>query len=167
MPSLYKIYVSILTERLKEEIERKEIVPENQTGFRKGKGTLDNIYIINYLINRQISEKKGKMVALFVDLKAAFDTVNREVLINTLRERGVRKELIDRVAQLGVETRSRVRIGKKRGGCFWNTRGVRQGCPISPLLFNILTADLEEKMSRIKGGEDDDRERKDLYLIIC
>lgn len=118
MPSLYKIYVSILTERLKEEIERKEIVPENQTGFRKGKGTLDNIYIINYLINRQISEKKGKMVALFVDLKAAFDTVNREVLINTLRERGVRKELIDRVAQLGVETRSRVRIGKKRGGCF-------------------------------------------------
>lgn len=65
MPSLYKIYVSILTERLKEEIERKEIVPENQTGFRKGKGTLDNIYIINYLINRQISEKKGKMVVLF------------------------------------------------------------------------------------------------------
>lgn len=92
------------------------------------------------------------MVALFVDLKAAFDTVNREILIKTLREKGVREELVVRIAQLGVETRSRVRIGNERGECFWTARGVRQGCPISPLLFNLLTADLEEEMGKIKWG---------------
>jgi len=41
--SLYKLYVSILAERLNEEIEEKGIVLQNQMGFRRGMGTLDNI----------------------------------------------------------------------------------------------------------------------------
>lgn len=42
---------------------------ENQLGFRKERGTLD---VMNYLVNRQASRKKGVLVSLFVDLKAAF-----------------------------------------------------------------------------------------------
>jgi hypothetical protein len=51
MPTLYKVYVSVLTERLREEVEEKGIVPHNQTGFRKGMDTMDNIYVLNYLVN--------------------------------------------------------------------------------------------------------------------
>lgn len=87
MPTAYKIYAAVLAERLKEAIERKELIPHNQTGFRKGMGTIDNVYVLNYLINRQIEKRKGGMVALFVDLKAAFDTVDRKVLCEALRER--------------------------------------------------------------------------------
>jgi len=43
MPTLYKVYVRVLTERLKEEMEEKSMVPQNQTGFRKGMGVIDNI----------------------------------------------------------------------------------------------------------------------------
>jgi len=91
LPTLYKFYVMILAERLNEEIEGKGSIPPNQTGFRRGMGTLDNIYVINYLINRQLERKGGKLVALFVDLKAAFDSVDRGVLLGTMRERGVRE----------------------------------------------------------------------------
>lgn len=41
-------------------------------------------------------------------------------------------------------------MGKKIREEFWTSRGVRQGCPLSPHLFNILLADLEEEMK--KGG---------------
>lgn len=41
-----------LTDRLMKEIGEKGLLPPNQTGFRKGKGTIDNIYTLNYLINR-------------------------------------------------------------------------------------------------------------------
>lgn len=51
MPTIYKLYVAILAERLREEKEKKRIVPHNQTGFRKGMRAIDNIYVINYLRN--------------------------------------------------------------------------------------------------------------------
>lgn len=78
MSSFYKIYVSILAERLGIEVEEKRILVENQVGFRKGRGTLDAIYVMNYLVNRQLSRKGGTLVAMLVDLKAAFDSVGRE-----------------------------------------------------------------------------------------
>lgn len=99
MPSLYKVYASILAERLVEDIEDKGIVPGNQAGFRWGIGTMDQIYAINYLINRQLGREKG-MFALFIDLKAAFDSVDRGELVSTMRERGVREELMDRVEEV-------------------------------------------------------------------
>ncbi|KAM0728548.1 Retrovirus-related Pol polyprotein from type-1 retrotransposable element R2 [Formica fusca] len=111
MPTLYKVYTTILAERLREEVEVKELVPENQVGFRKGRGVMDNIYVLNYIVQRQIAKPKGKVISLFVDLKAAFDTVDKEILIRSIRERGVREGLIERIEEVLRETKSRVRIG--------------------------------------------------------
>jgi len=61
MPSLYKVYTAVL-ERQRQEVEGKGLIPPNQTGFRKGMGTLDNVYALNYLVNRQIGQKRGKLV---------------------------------------------------------------------------------------------------------
>lgn len=44
MPALYKIYAVVLTERIKEDMKEKEVLPPNQTRFRKGMSTIDNIY---------------------------------------------------------------------------------------------------------------------------
>lgn len=54
MPSLYKVYASFLRKRLKEQIQDKGALPPNQMGFRKGMRTVDNIYMLNYLINKRL-----------------------------------------------------------------------------------------------------------------
>lgn len=102
-----------LTEKLGEELARGGMIPPNQTGFKKGMGTIDNIYMLNYLINRQLDRKVAldRIVALFVDLKAAFDSLDRGILIKAMRERGIRKGRIERVVKVLSETRSRVKIG--------------------------------------------------------
>ena len=58
-------------------------------------GTVDNIYVLNYLINRQINKVEDKLVAFFIDLRAAFESVDRGRLM-AMRERWVREGLIDR-----------------------------------------------------------------------
>ena len=68
MPSLYKVYTAVLAERLRKEVEEKGMIPPNQAGFRKGMGTVDNVYVLNYLINRQVSREGGLIVLFFVDL---------------------------------------------------------------------------------------------------
>lgn len=118
MPSLYKIYTAILAERLREEVETKNLIPGNQTGFRRKMGTIDQIYALNYLVNRQIGREKGKMTVLFIDLKAAFDSVDKGMLIKVMKERGISEGLIDRVEAVLRETRSKIKTGGQSGGVF-------------------------------------------------
>lgn len=58
------------------------MIPISQAGFRKGKSTLDNIFVLNHIIQREGENKKKsqKVYALFIDLKTAFDKVDRKKL---------------------------------------------------------------------------------------
>lgn len=76
----YKIYADILRAKLEEEVERKNVISHSQSGFRKGRGTMDNIFILNHIIQRDKEKEDSKVYALFVDLKAAVDSINREEL---------------------------------------------------------------------------------------
>lgn len=50
---------SSLFDSVGEEVEGKELIPPNQAGFRKGMGTMDNVYVLNYLLNRQVEKGVG------------------------------------------------------------------------------------------------------------
>lgn len=49
----YKIYAEIIRGRLEREVERLKLLPESQCGFRRGRGTIDNIFAISHLIQRE------------------------------------------------------------------------------------------------------------------
>lgn len=58
MPVTYKVYAEILRNRLGKEVEDKGVIPHNQAGFRKGMGTVDHIYTLNYLVNKFKRERR-------------------------------------------------------------------------------------------------------------
>ena len=59
---------------------------ERQFGFRKGRETIDAIHILNYVANRELGRRRGKLFACFSDLKTAFDRVDRRRLMERLKK---------------------------------------------------------------------------------
>ncbi|XP_015596047.1 uncharacterized protein LOC107268116 [Cephus cinctus] len=75
--TLYKVYAGVLSNRLKKEVEEGRMLPLSQAEFTEGMGTMDNVYVLNWLVNREIRKRNSNLVLLFVDMKAAFDSVDR------------------------------------------------------------------------------------------
>lgn len=112
MNTAYKIYASVLNERIKHVVEDK--LEKGQFGFRFGRGIVDALYAMNYVMNRGITKKEGKVFAFFADLKAAFDKVNRIKLQEMLRKVRIEEKLRKRIIETYKETKNMVRIGEKK-----------------------------------------------------
>lgn len=151
LPTAYKIYTEVLRERLEKEIEEKGCLPEGQAGFRKKRSTMDNIYILNHVVQKAVKEGR-KIYTVFVDLKAAFDTVCREKLWKVMEDMGISKYLIERIKELYEETSAYVRTEEGSTEEFWIRKGVRQGCLLSPALFSLYIADLEKRLEERNIG---------------
>lgn len=80
----YKILASVMAERLGSWCENENKLSESQAGFRKNRATRDHIFVLNTIIGNKIRHKKGKLYAVFVNFKAAFDSVNRNILFRKL-----------------------------------------------------------------------------------
>lgn len=135
-------------EMLRKEVEKKKVLPETQAEFSKGKGTMDNVYVLRHVVRKELRKKEGKVYGFFMDLRAAFDRVDRNVLWEAMEGRRVRRRLIKTVKEIYENTKNTVRVQDKVSGWFWTGRGMRQGCPLNPILFSILIADVEEEMKR-------------------
>lgn len=137
-----------MANKLRKEIEKKELVPESQAG-RKGRRTIDNIHYVNYLVGRKVG-RGGKIVAALVDLRAVFDSVDRRIMRKRLEEEEVSKRLKERIMKIYEETKSVVKIGASYGKR--TAKKVRQRCSLSPLLFNIMIGNIDEALGRDKVG---------------
>jgi len=144
----YKIYAEILRGRLEKEVEERKLVPDSQAGFRSGRSTIDNIWMLNHLLQRKkrIREKNEEIYILFADMKAAFDNIDREIFWKDMTEKGVNKQLIERIEKIYEETKIVVRTREGYTEEFKTRKGVRQGCVMSPILFNVYMADLDNRL---------------------
>ena len=110
--------------------------------------------MVNWLLDREVEEKeKVGLYMGFVDLKGAFDRVDREFLWRELARIGIDEGLRRAVMGLYKETKVEIWVdGEERGG-FYTRKGIRQGCPLSATLFNVYMASLEGWMKgRQVGG---------------
>ncbi|TNN07625.1 Retrovirus-related Pol polyprotein from type-2 retrotransposable element R2DM, partial [Schistosoma japonicum] len=130
-----KLLASIILRRLT--IAREEQTRENQAGFRPGRGYIDHIFTLRQVLGHRHTFRRPTII-VFLDLKAAFDSVDREVLWQCLPLKGVPKKYINLIQALYSKTTGRVRAYGELSSKFLTSSGVRQGCPPSPFLFNFV-----------------------------
>eukprot|EP01135_Chromosphaera_perkinsii_P007498 Nk52_evm1s895 gene=Nk52_evmTU1s895 len=140
-----KIITSIFLNRLNKVID--DIVPPQQNGFILGRNILDNV--LNVLTAKNYA--KGGIITL-VDFKKAFDMMRHDYMELVLREVGCPEEFRKWIKVLRNETSGSVKInGSCSEATFSIDRGVRQGDPISGLLFAIATLPLIMGLERCRG----------------
>jgi hypothetical protein len=115
------------------------LLPEAQSGFRPGRSTTDMLFALRRLM--EIAKAKNTPLYLcFVDLQKAYDTVDRELLWSILAKYGVPNKMVAIIRGFHSGMRACVRVGTDGDKSDWfnvNT-GLRQGCVLAPLLFNIF-----------------------------
>ena len=130
-----KVILRILLNRLKAKAE--EILSEEQAGFRPGRSTAEQIFNLRLLIEKHLDHQQP-LYHNFIDFKKAFDRVWHQGLWSTMRNYNFDEDLIQVIESLYNSATSAVLLGNNLGEFFNTTVGVRQGCILSPVLFNIF-----------------------------
>ena len=128
--------LKILQARLQHYVNRE--LPHVQAGFRKGRGTRDQIANIRWIIEKAREFQKN-IYFCFIDYARAFDCVDHNKLWKILKEMGIPDHLTCLLRNLYTGQRATVRTG--HGTTDWYQMGKRvcQGCILSPCLFNLHT----------------------------
>lgn len=147
-----KVLAKIMLNRLVEHISE-AVLPETQCGFRKNRSTTDMVFVLRQLLEKSREQRKDLHIA-FIDLSKAFDTINREMLWKQLAKLGVPPKFLSVLQQLHDGMKARVQTGELQSESFEVNVGVKQGCVLAPVLFNLLLSAITSLFHRALGHED-------------
>ena len=131
-----KILLSIILKRMEEKLNVE--IPEEQAGFRKGRGTSDQIFNLQMLLQKKVAANTPIYIA-FIDYRKAFDSVSHQKMSRTLLEMGFPSHIAAIVQALYISQKAAVQVDGDLTNWFTVGKGVRQGCILSPALFNIYS----------------------------
>ena len=149
-----KVMLKILQVRLQQYVKFLEI-PDVPAGFRKGRGTRDQIANICWII-KKAREFQKNIYFCFIDYAKAFDCEDHNKLKKILKAMRIPDHLTCLLRNLYAGQEATVRTGHETTDCFQIGKGVYQGCILSPCLFNLYAeyimrnAGLEEAQAGIK-----------------
>lgn len=138
----FKIVTKIIADRLASITTR--IISVEQRGFIRDRNISECVILASEAINLLEKRQYGGNVALKVDIAKAFDTLDWNFLILVLRRFGFHEKIVHWILVILKSARLSVLVNGKAVGFFSCSGGVRQGHPLSPLLFCLA----EEVLSR-------------------
>ncbi|CAH1995337.1 unnamed protein product [Acanthoscelides obtectus] len=120
----------------------------NQRGFTAVDGTLANCMVLQACIRNRVGAGKGYCV-VSLDVRKAFDTVGHGSVVGALRRFGIDEGSIRYILSTLTTSETAIKVGGEQTGSIQIRRGVKQGDPLSPLLFNMV---IDELLSQLNDG---------------
>ena len=131
--------LKILQARLQQYVNHE--LSDVQAGFRKGRGTRDQIANIRWIMEKAREFQKN-IYFCFIDYAKAFDCVDHSKLWTILKEMGILDHLTSLLRNLHEGQETTVRTGHGTTDWFQIGKGVQEGCILSPCLFNLYAENI-------------------------
>ena len=144
---LSKFYAAILNRRLLNFAIENNIIHKSQLGFMPGNRCSDAMIILYNLFVKYCKQRNGYMYGCFVDFRKAFDTIPRHLLFQKLLSHNITGKFYDSIKNMYTQDLACISLGEEITSSFRINQGVKQGCILSPLLFNIFLADLPDQLN--------------------
>ena len=135
MISLVSHPSKVILNRLTPQAEK--IIAEEQAGFRALRNTTEQIFKLRILCGKYLQYQQD-LYNVFIDFKKAFDGVWHAAMWATVKKYNIRANLISVIKNLYDKATSAALFNSSIENWFRTTIGVRQGCLLSPTLFNIF-----------------------------
>ena len=150
----YKIFIRVIHNRIERILDENQ--PRDQAGFRKGYSTTDHMQAINQIIEKT-NEYNLPLYIGFVDFEKAFDSIEHPAMFRALRNIGINETYINLLEDIYSDATAKIHLDNEISTEIKISRGVRQGDPLSPKLFNATLeevfkkAEMEEEGINING----------------
>ncbi|WJZ90796.1 hypothetical protein VitviT2T_009917 [Vitis vinifera] len=145
--SLYKLLAKVLANRLKKVLDR--VVSVDQNAFVRGRQILDASLVANEVIDYWYKRKEKGLICK-LDIEKAYDSINWNFLMEVLRKMGFGSRWMDWMRWCISTAKFSILINGVPAGFFSNSKGLRQGDPLSPYLF-VLGMEVLSTMIRRAG----------------
>ena len=161
-----KVYTFVLNNRLKQWSEENNIINDAQEGFRKGRSTINHIFTLHALIEKQFLSD-SKLYVAFMDFRKCYDTINRNILWSVLLKSGVQGKMLRALRGIYSSVQACVLGNEGLSEYFQCLQGLKQGCILSPELFSLLINDLAlEILSKARHGVSLGVAEIELFLLL-
>ncbi len=149
--NLCKVYLRVLTNRLSRLIDNTRVLGDAQSGFRRGRRTTDNLFVLKACLE-YAWQRKRKGFAVYLDAAKAYDTVDRKILFQKLRDLGIGERWVEAVKATYRAPGAVLKHGGVKTNALPMHKGLRQGCPLSCVLFLLYIVDLTYDLDRSGYG---------------
>ena len=139
-----KLFSFILLNRLIKFIDLKKLISPKQIGFMKGMRTSDHIFFLQTVVEKIVKKNKKKLFAVFIDFKKAYDTVDRNILMRRLKQLGINGIFLRNIVAMYTKTEYCIKLKNGYTRPIDSNLGLKQGCPLSPMLFNLYIDDIDK-----------------------
>ena len=167
--ALLKLVSSLLHNRIEAYCSKLNIINKNQIGFRPNHRTSDHLLTLKAVVKKYVTMGQKKLFGCFVDFKKAFDSVWHEGLFYKMRNIGIGGKTLGLITDIYKKTKCAVKSKNSLTLFFDYQKGVRQGCPLSPILFNIYVNDIFETINNDNDSDIflDEKENKINMLMYA
>lgn len=151
---LGKLFSVILNRRLLSCIQTNSLLHNSQIGFLPGYRTSDHIFSLQTIIDKNVKGVSGgKIYACFIDFKKAFDSIWHDGLLLRLLKYNINGNFYHLIKNLYSKSKCFIKLGSKQTKTFHYSRGVRQGCILSPMLFNLYINELSLQLDQTSRSD--------------